>query len=108
MYEYFAVVTNVYDGDTITVTIDLGFGVNLQKQKIRLQGINAPDIQSENKEIALLIRDWLRDKLLGKTITIKTAKDKKEKYGRYLAVVFLEDENINDLLQKTFSEVVSY
>ena len=39
-YIYKAHVDSVYDGDTITCTIDCGFGVYLAKQKIRLYGIN--------------------------------------------------------------------
>jgi len=40
MYTYEALVTGVYDGDTITVDMDLGFGVAFRKQKIRLANIN--------------------------------------------------------------------
>ena len=40
MYEYRAYVTKVYDGDTVTCDIDLGFGVLLKKQKLRLFGLN--------------------------------------------------------------------
>lgn len=42
MYEYRAFVRKVYDGDTITVDIDLGFEVLLKNQKLRLYGINTP------------------------------------------------------------------
>ena len=33
MYEYKAIITSVYDGDTVTANIDLGFGVVLKKTK---------------------------------------------------------------------------
>ena len=50
MYEYRAFVTKVYDGDTITVDIDLGFGVQLKKQSIRLSGINAPEVRGPSRK----------------------------------------------------------
>ena len=49
-YIYKAEVVSVYDGDTITVDIDLGFNVVLRKQKIRLGGINTPEIRGEERE----------------------------------------------------------
>ena len=45
MYEYRATVISVYDGDTITVDIDLGFGIVLRKQKLRLYGLNTPEVR---------------------------------------------------------------
>ena len=47
MYEYRAFVRKVYDGDTITVDIDLGFDVVLKAQKIRLVRINAPEVRGK-------------------------------------------------------------
>ena len=46
-YIYNAFVTSVYDGDTITCNIDCGFGVILQKQKIRLYGLNTPEMRGD-------------------------------------------------------------
>jgi micrococcal nuclease len=40
----------------------------------------------------------LRQRILGKVVTIKTSKDKKGKYGRWLGEVFMEEENINQWL----------
>ena len=97
-YKYNAFVEKVYDGDTITVSIDCGFGIQLQKQKIRLYGINTPEVRGEERELGLISRDKLREKILGKTIVLNTIKDKKGKYGRYLGIIYLNDENINDWL----------
>ena len=44
MYRYKATVTDVYDADTITVDVDLGFHAVLRKIKVRLHGINAPEM----------------------------------------------------------------
>jgi micrococcal nuclease len=96
LYTYKAFVVKVYDGDTITVDIDLGFGVFYKKQKIRLMGINAPELKGDERENGLIVRDWLREKILNKEVIIKTIKDKKGKYGRYLGYIFLDNININE------------
>jgi|TARA_E500000318_G_scaffold68437_1_gene63214 micrococcal nuclease len=98
MYEYKATVTKVYDGDTITVDFDLGFGILIRKQKIRLLGINTPEVRGPEKPQGIISRDALRQRILGKVVTIKTSKDKKGKYGRWLGEVFVEEENINQWL----------
>lgn len=94
-FKYSAEVIDVYDGDTITVNIDLGFYVHLHKQKFRLLYVDAPEIRGLSREHGIISRDALRNKILGKTIIIKTYKDSKDKYGRWLCEVWLENENIN-------------
>ncbi len=98
MYEYKATVTKVYDGDTITVDFDLGFGILIRKQKIRLLGINTPEVRGPEKPQGIISRNALRQRILGKVVTIKTSKDKKGKYGRWLGEVYIEEENINQWL----------
>ena len=106
MYEYRALVRKVYDGDTITVDIDLGFDMILRNQKIRLLGINTPEIRGKQREAGLKSRDALRQRIGSKWIIIKTQQDKKGKYGRWLGTLFLESENINEwLLKEGFAEV---
>ena len=100
MYEYKATVTKVYDGDTITVDFQLGFGIIIKSQKIRLLGINTPEVRGESKPEGIISRNALRTRILGKLVTIKTHKDKKGKYGRWLGEVFMEEENINQWLLK--------
>ena len=98
LYYYKANVIKVYDGDTITVDIDLGIGIWLRKQSIRLYGIDAPEVRGSEKIEGKKSRDWLREKILGKEIILKTIKDKTGKYGRLLGEIWFENENINDLL----------
>ena len=100
LYCYLAVVTAVYDGDTITVDIDLGLSTQRVGESIRLAHINTPEVRGAEREKGLISRDWLREKIMGKTIIIKTLKDKKGKYGRYLGEIYLDGENINDALVK--------
>lgn len=108
-YRYTAVVDSVYDGDTITCTINCGFGIVLQKQKIRLFGLNTKEVRGPEREEGLIVRDLLREKILGKTIVLQTLKDRKGKYGRYLGIIFLDGVNMNDwLIQNGYAEAVDY
>ena len=103
MYEYKAEVVSVYDGDTIRVKVDLGFGFsnngsNGKGMSIRLFGINTPEVRGAEKVQGKISRDYLRSRILGKTITLKTVKDHTGKYGRYLGKIYLNGEYINETL----------
>ena len=102
LFNYRAIVTGVYDGDSITIDIDLGFNNWKKNQKVRLFGINTPEIRGEERPDGLVSRDRLRELILDKEIIITSYKDKSGKYGRWLATVFLKQdgmfENINTLL----------
>lgn len=102
MYEYRAFVRKVYDGDTIYADIDLGSGVELKNQPIRLIGVNAPEISGEAPENGLKSRDALSGLIFNKWVWIKTVQDKKDKYDRWLGEIFIdkEDESINKWLLK--------
>tara|TARA_R110000851_G_scaffold25240_4_gene72838 strand:- start:6546 stop:6869 length:324 start_codon:yes stop_codon:yes gene_type:complete len=98
MYEYRALVRKIYDGDTIRVDIDLGFGIELKNQSIRLLGVNTPEVRGEEREKGLISRDALRGKIGSKWVIIKTQLDKKGKYGRWLGTIFIDDQNVNEWL----------
>lgn len=103
LYTYKAFVSSVYDGDTCTVEIDLGLHTWVKDESIRLHRINAPEVKGEERNAGLVSRDFLRNLILNKEIILKTIKDKKEKYGRYLGEIWLQDESgkmicINDLM----------
>lgn len=91
MYEYDARCDRVVDGDTIDVTIDLGLGV-LKRERLRLLGIDTPEVygrveeeeRARGKDASRFVRSFIE----GRDIVIRTFKDRKGKYGRYLAVVF--------------------
>lgn len=97
MYQYTALVLSVYDADTLTVEVDLGFHVKI-KQTLRLSRINAPEVTGDTKQLGLDARDYVRRQILGKRVTICTEKDKQEKFGRYLAEVIYNEVCLNDEL----------
>jgi micrococcal nuclease len=105
MYTYKAAVIEVTDGDTIVVDIDLGFGVWLKKQSIRMAKINAPELKGLTTEAGNKSKEFLKNLILNKWVTIRTEKDGKEKYGRWLGTVLLEeDKNLIDINHKMVAE----
>lgn len=103
LYHYRAVVRSVYDGDTCTVDIDLGLGAWIHGEKLRLYRINAPEVRGAERQAGIQSRDFLRGQIDGREILLQTVKDKKGKYGRYLAEIWLLSEagdwiNVNDLM----------
>ena len=49
MYEYKAKLVKVVDGDTVDVDIDLGFGVWLKNERVRIMGIDTPESRTRDK-----------------------------------------------------------
>ena len=95
MFEYRATIVRVIDGDTVVADIDLGMNVWRRNEPLRLYGVNAPEVVGADKAAGLAAKDWLVSIFEGKRVTIRTQKDKTEKYGRWLAVIDLEGVNIN-------------
>lgn len=98
MYEYNAEITSVYDGDTCTGTIDLGFKLFTRKAKLRLLGIQAHEMRSSDEAEKMLAReakDYLKGLVMNQSVRIKSAK--KGKYGRYLVTIWLLDDDGNIL-----------
>ena len=99
-YVYRAKVLSVYDGDTITVSLDLGLSIEV-KAKCRLLGIDTPEIRTKSaaeKEAAYTARDRVRDLVLGKTVILHSV-TKPDKYGRLLVKVWAEDGScVNQVL----------
>ena len=104
MYEYKVKATDVIDGDTIDVVIDLGFDI-FTNRRVRLAGIDTPESRTTNlneKKFGMEAKEHLKH-LLGNAsnIVIKTlATDVNEKYGRVLGQVYIESStmSVNDLL----------
>lgn len=90
---YQALITSVHDGDTFHCTIKLELGLSLDLT-CRMYGINAPEIHGDSKEAGLVSTEWLRKAIDTKTVVLDLSHGR-EKYGRSLAVVWLDDRNIN-------------
>jgi micrococcal nuclease len=91
MYEYKAKLLKVVDGDTVDVDIDLGFGVWMRNERVRIMGIDTPESRTRNKVEKLfgLAEKKRLKELLTKDIILKTFKgrggeDAKGKFGRIL------------------------
>lgn len=99
-YHYKAKVLGVYDGDTMTLLIDVGFNIFL-KEKCRLYGLDTPEIRTKNakeKALGLEARDFVRDLILKKEVIVKTYKE--GKFGRYLVDIYVNNSKLNDILVK--------
>ena len=96
-------VIKVYDGDTITITSKIPGLKNskLYKFSIRLNGIDTPEIRTEDKEekeIAIKARDFLKEIILNKIVILKNIKT--EKYGRLLCDIYIinMEKSINSIM----------
>ena len=91
MYEYRVNVIKVVDGDTVDVDIDLGFGVWLKDERVRIMGIDTPESRTSDKvekKFGLAAKNRLKQ-LLGKQAVLRTqvgkgGEDMKGKFGRIL------------------------
>lgn len=109
LYIYKAKIVKVYDGDTVTALVNLGFKISFTI-KIRLFGINTPEIRGEEREQGLVVRDIVREMILDKEVMVKTIKDSTGKYGRYLGVIHLDDgTNLNQwLVENGHAQLAEY
>ena len=77
MYEYKAKLLKVIDGDTVDVDIDLGFGVWLRNERVRIMGIDTPESRTRNKLeklFGLAAKKRLKELLNTKDLVLKTFK----------------------------------
>ena len=88
MHEYKCKILRVVDGDTVDVDIDLGFGIWMHKERVRLLGIDTPESRTRDKEekrFGLLSKQFVKDHYpVGSTAIHRTNKDKTRKFGRIL------------------------
>ena len=90
-FVYQAELERVVDGDTVDVTLDLGFDVKLHKQRVRLHGIDTPESRTRNlaeKKLGLAAKERLKELCVGR---FKVKSLGKGKYGRILGIPYTED-----------------
>jgi|TARA_R110000824_G_scaffold124248_5_gene282535 micrococcal nuclease len=95
-----AKIVRLVDGDTVDVDIDLGMAITT-RQRLRLFGINTPEVRGSEKVAGHAATQHLADLLVRYRhegewdIVVQTRKDKRGKYGRYLADLIGEDGDGN-------------
>ena len=103
-YTYRARYRSAYDGDTVRVDIDLGFGIWFRNQALRLIGIDTPELRGSEREAGLVARNFMRAslraarELIVETTLDKKGKDKKGKYGRWLARLHADGVDLNQAM----------
>jgi micrococcal nuclease len=82
-------IESVIDGDTLVLSFYLGLGIWLNNQKVRLRGINAPEMRGVERDLGAKVTNYLK-KLLqqAEDVIVKTDEKSKGKYGRFLVIVY--------------------
>ena len=103
---YSAKLLSVIDGDTVDLSIDLGFNIH-HKVRVRLYGVDTPESRTTDKleKVAGLkskefVKSWFD---ANPNLVIQTMKDKNEKYGRILANVYADETKSKCLNQELVS-----
>ena len=106
MFEYYCKIERVVDGDTVDVSVDLGFDIH-HKARVRMMGIDTPESRTRNleeKALGLASKARLKELLKGRKTKLVCSKEGKGKFGRILAVVISIDKktgaefNVNNRL----------
>ena len=105
MYEYRAKIVRVIDGDTVDVDIDLGFGIWMKNERVRIMGIDTPESRTRDKvekKFGLAAKEKLKS-LLGKSTVLKTqinkkGEDMKGKFGRILGDFTSDGKKVSKIL----------
>tara|TARA_Y100000741_G_C18246709_1_gene555777 strand:+ start:1001 stop:1420 length:420 start_codon:yes stop_codon:yes gene_type:complete len=104
-------ITKVYDGDTVHIVFPLTDKEpeRLYRWNCRLIGVDTPELRTKNlkeKEFGKQVRDFLKEKILNKVVTVKCLDF--DKYGRLLVEIFIENESINNwLIEKGYAKQYS-
>jgi len=105
MNEYDVKVLKVIDGDTVDVDIDLGFGIILTDERVRIMGIDTPESRTSGKVeklFGLAAKDRLKELLGEETVLIthddKNGEDMKGKFGRVLGDFRVGGKTVTEIL----------
>ena len=94
MYRYKVDVTRIVDGDTVDVDIDLGFGIWMKKQRVRLMGIDTPESRTRDLEEKFYGKQakYFLASLLEETEVELIVHDK-GKFGRIIGEIFIIEKH---------------
>ena len=108
-YEYRCKILRIVDGDTVDVDIDLGFGIWIHKERVRIVGIDTPESRTKNAEekiFGLAAKEHLKFLLpIGSMQIIATQKDKPGKFGRILGDFIVDDTYVSILMMESYHAV---
>jgi len=101
-YTYTAIVERVVDGDTVWALIDIGFD-NVARKKLRLHGINAPELTTvagaeAHDHVARLLPP-------GAAIVIRSYAS--DAFGRFLADIFCPKQPVTKPTAKTYDRILA-
>jgi micrococcal nuclease len=115
LYRYRVLYADVVDGDTVDLTLDVGFR-HTMRDRFRLygpdpdgrMGLNAFELNSPEGRLAkAFLQRALAAAIAGHTVVARTVRDRREKFGRWLVVLLAVDDakgevvaNLNDELVK--------
>jgi micrococcal nuclease len=95
MHEYRCTIRRVVDGDTVDVDIDLGFGIWVRNERVRLYGIDTPESRTrdlDEKKCGIYAKQCVEAFMpVDSNQTLKTYKDKVGKFGRVLGEFVVYD-----------------
>ena len=96
MQTYKCTILRGVDGDTVDVDIDLGFGVWMRKERIRVLGIDTPESRTRDKvekTYGIMAKEFVKSYLpVGSVQTLQTEKDGTGKFGRILGKFLVYDK----------------
>lgn len=107
MYEYKCLINRVVDGDTVDIDIDVGFGIWIKDERVRVMGIDTPESRTRDlveKAFGLASKERLKELIpegsiqVLKTEVDKSGEDAKGKFGRILGDFLVEGKRITEFL----------
>ena len=100
MYEYKAVITNVVDGDTFDMDIDLGFNIHIH-ERVRLLDVDTPEKFGKEKDLGLIVKEYAKEQFFQKEVVIRSKKAgvaaDTDSFGRWLVRVTIDGKDVCDI-----------
>ena len=116
MFSYRCKIREVIDGDTVDIDIDLGFGVWLKDERVRLYGIDTPESRTrdlEEKKYGLAAKEFLKKMCDDEWMILECQEyDAKGKFGRILGslrrTTNYTDQTVNEYMIEKYHAVPYY
>jgi endonuclease YncB( thermonuclease family) len=104
-------VVRCIDGDSVIFDIDCGFDVHLKAQSVRLYGIDTAETRGGTPELKVLgniAKDYVTQMIpVGSEVLLKTHLDRKGKFGRILAEIYMpETVGVEGYQEKSLNQIL--